>query len=143
MVEPWVGAQVVQGAARSCPWVARAVDESADAGGYQGACAHGTGFERHDDRHLREPPAPHEPGRVTEDEHLGMGGGILCALALVVAGCDDPPTNQGDGTDGHLPGPRGDPRLGESDLHSVVVAQLRRTVCGGDAPGCEVLVSPR
>jgi hypothetical protein len=60
-----------------------------------------------------------------------------------VAGCDDPPTNQGDGTHRHLPGPRGDLRLGESEFHSVVVAQLRRTVCGGHTPVWEVPVSRR
>ena len=86
---------------------------------------------------LGEPPPAHGGGGVAQGQDLGVRRRVGGALTLVVAGGHDPPVDQGDRTDGHLSLVGGRPRLGQGELHGVLVAQRGR-VSGCDAPVWEV-----
>ena len=57
--------------------------EAPGPGGDKGTGAHGTRFERHHQRHLRQTPRGELPGRVTQGQELGMGCRILAQLPFV------------------------------------------------------------
>ena len=68
----------------------------------RGAGAHHARLQRHDERAVVQPPGAERGGRVPQGEHLGMGGRVLEALALVVALGDRHAVAQHDRADRHV-----------------------------------------
>ena len=102
VVEPGVGAQLVERPARPGLGVGRAEDEASHPGGHEGPGAHRAGLECHHQGDVAEPPGPEGGRRVAQRQDLGVGGGVEAQLPLVVAGGDDPAVDDGDGTDGDV-----------------------------------------
>ena len=130
MVEPGVGAEVVERAARSSARVARAEDEPADPGGNERARTHGARFEGDDHGDVGQSPIPDDGRRVAQHQHLGVCGRVARALALVVTRRHQPPIDERDGTHGYLAlvAPQGAPRRGRAPwrLHRSGVSGCRR-----------------
>ena len=75
-----------------------ALDASQD----HGSRAHGAGLESHIEGGFGQPPPADDRRRVAEDEHLGMSGGIVPALALVAPGRHHLASDGQHCSDGHL-----------------------------------------
>ena len=135
MVEPGVGAEVVERAARSSARVARAEDEPADPGGNERARTHGARFEGDDHGDVGQSPISDDGRRVAQHQHLRVCGRVARVLALVVTRRHQSPIDERDGTHGYLALARRTARLAEGELHGGFIAQGCRGV-GGDAPVC-------
>ena len=83
----------------------------------QGAGAHHTRLERHDEGAVVEPPATEHAGRVPQGQQLGVGRRVLQALPLVVASGDDQPVTHDHRADGDVAVPQGRLGLGQRQLH--------------------------
>ena len=103
VVEPGVGAEVVERSACTRPGVARPVDDPADPGRHQSAGAHRAGFESDHQGDVGEPPPAHGGRGVAQHQDLGVRSGVGGAFPLVVSGRHDLTGDQGDRADGNLP----------------------------------------
>src|ERR1019366_4740391 len=83
VVEPGIGAQVVEGAA--CPrlHVGGPVDQAAQPSGDEGTGAHRTRFQGHHQGHLGQPPRAQCASRVGQRQHLRVRRGVTTLLAFV------------------------------------------------------------
>ena len=89
MVEPGVGAEVVEAAEGAGLRVDRSEGHHADARRLRGARAHRARLECHDERVAVEAPRSGGGGRVTQCEHLGVCGRVGRRFPLVVTTGDD------------------------------------------------------
>jgi len=135
MVEPGIGAQVVERAAGARLRISGAVDEATDPGRDAGTSAHGTRFERHHKSRIFEPPAADRDRGVSEGKHLGVCSRITRQLALVVTSSHYLVADEHNRADRHVPMARGNERLVQGDRHGRDL-DLCRFVQNGVAGPC-------
>lgn len=121
MVQTRVLDDVVEGEGRTGSRILRPVHEASDASENHRAGAHRTGLERDEQFGPLESPRPQLPRRISQDEHLGVGGGILSRLPPVRSGCENLALSDEDGSNRNVVMLEGTPRLLQSESHEIFV----------------------
>ena len=117
VVEPGIGAQVVERAAGPGLRVGGAEHQPSHPRRHQGAGAHRARLQGDHHGDVVEPPRADHLGRVAQGQDLGVGRRVGSALALVVPGRHHHPVADGYGPDGHVAVAGGGGRLGQCQRH--------------------------
>ena len=132
MIEPGVGAQVVQGAAGAGLGVEGAEDEAVQPGEDRRPGAHRARLEGDDEGGLVEAPGAERLGGVSEGEDLGVRGRVLAHLTFVVTLGDDLAADEDDGSDQARRRARRQPPPRESESHGFGVGHAGSVEPGRD-----------
>ena len=107
------------GAERTTFRVVGGVDDAGDACLDDGASAHSAGFESDVEGSVREAVVAKESGGFTDDNDLGMGGGIVITNGTIICARKNFFVVNEDCTDGDFTGLGGSTCLGKRELHEM------------------------
>ena len=122
MVEARVGEDFKAGTDGAAFGVVGAVDETRDAGLYDGAGAHVAGLDGDVERGVGETVVGKPSGGFAKDDDFGVGGGIAVADGAVATASEDLAVVDKDSADGDFAGLGGSACFGEGFLHVMGVS---------------------
>ena len=133
MVEPGIGAEVVQRTARARLGVGGPEHQPAQPGGHRRAGAHRARFERDVQGGVVQSPRSGLGRGLAQGQDLGVAGRVAGGLSLVAGGRDHPIPADHDRSDRHLAGVARSPGLLECQLHRRPVVHGRHRSAGSRA----------